>query len=87
MIYLRSNKTMFINSQVGLLSPEKLANYAVLAAGLSNRWGSVCGIIQGIGTVFGELIDPAVNDATASFERNAECTDTVEFNCDFCGIG
>jgi hypothetical protein len=37
---------MFINSQVGLLSPEKLANYAVLAACLSNRWGSVCGIIQ-----------------------------------------
>ena len=37
---------MFINSQGGLLSPEKLANYAVLAAGLSNRWVSVCGIIQ-----------------------------------------
>jgi hypothetical protein len=28
---------MFINSQVGLLSPEKLANSAVLAAGLSQR--------------------------------------------------
>jgi len=54
---------MFINSQVGLLSPEKLANYAVLAAGLSNRWVSVCGIIQAIGTVFGGLIGAAVNDA------------------------
>jgi hypothetical protein len=31
----RSNKTMFMNSQVGLLSPEELANSAVLAAGLS----------------------------------------------------
>jgi len=54
---------MFLNSQVGLLSPEKLANYAVLAAGLSNRWGSVCGIIHAIGTVFGVLIGAAVNDA------------------------
>jgi len=36
----RSNKTMFMNSQVGLLSPEKLANSAVLAAGLSQASGS-----------------------------------------------
>jgi hypothetical protein len=42
-IYLRSNKTMFINSQVGLLSPEKLANSATLAAGLSQALGSASG--------------------------------------------
>jgi hypothetical protein len=36
----RSNKTMFMNSQVGLLSPEKLANSPVLAAGLSQASGS-----------------------------------------------
>jgi hypothetical protein len=54
---------MFINSRGGLLLPEKLANCAVLAAGLSNRWVSVYGIIQAIGTVFGGLIGAAVNDA------------------------
>ena len=54
---------MFINSQVGLLSPEKLANSAVIAGGLSQASGSVCGVSQAIGTVFGGLIGAAVNDA------------------------
>jgi hypothetical protein len=49
----RSNKTMFMNSQVGLLSPEKLANSAVLAAGLSRSSGSQAR--------FGGLIGAAVS--------------------------
>jgi hypothetical protein len=57
---------MFINSQVGLLSPEK---YAVLAAGLSNRWGSVRGIIQATGTLFGGLIGAAVNNVLNGCNR------------------
>jgi hypothetical protein len=55
---------MFINSQgsrVGLLSPEKLANSAVIAGGLSQASGSVSGIIQAIGTVFVGLIGAPVN--------------------------
>jgi hypothetical protein len=38
-IYLRSDKTMFINLRVGLLSPEKLANSAVPTADLSRAAG------------------------------------------------
>jgi hypothetical protein len=38
---------MFINSQVGLLSPEKLANSAMLAVGLSQALGSAGGINSG----------------------------------------
>jgi hypothetical protein len=55
---------MFINSQVGLLSPEKSA---VLAAG--NRWGSVRGIIQATGTLFGGLIGAAVNNVLNGCNR------------------
>ena len=39
---------MFINSNLGLLLPEKLGA-AVLAAGLSQALGSAAGIIQAIG--------------------------------------
>lgn len=39
---------MFINSNLGLLLPEKLGA-AVLAAGLSQALGSAAEIIQGIG--------------------------------------
>ena len=60
-IYLGSNKTMFINSQGGLPSPEKLANSAELAAGLSQGSGSAGGIIQSTGAVFGGLIGAAVS--------------------------
>jgi hypothetical protein len=52
---------MFINSQVGLLSSEKLANSAVLAAGLSQASGSAGGIIQSTGEVFGGSIGAAVS--------------------------
>src|SRR5260370_34969861 len=60
-IYLRSDENMFINSQVGLLSPEKLANSAVPADGLSQASGSADGIIWSIGEVFGGLIGAAVS--------------------------
>ena len=65
--YLRSNKTMFMSSEVRLLSPEKLANSAVLAAGLSQASGSACGFIQSTGAAFGGLIGAAV---TALSERH-----------------
>jgi hypothetical protein len=51
---------MFINSQVGLLSPEKLANSAVLASGQSQRLESPGGIIRATVAVFGGLIGAAV---------------------------
>jgi hypothetical protein len=60
-IYQRSNKTMFINSQVGLLSPEKLANSAVPAGGLSQASGLAGGTNQSTGAVFGGLIGAAVS--------------------------
>jgi hypothetical protein len=41
---------MFINSNLGLLLPEKLG-VAVLAAGLSQALGSAAGIIEAIGLV------------------------------------
>jgi hypothetical protein len=47
---------MFINSQVGLLTSEKLANSAVPAGGLSQASGSAGGIICSMGAVFGGLI-------------------------------
>ena len=59
--YLRSNKTTFMSSQVRLPSPEKLANSAVLAAGLSQASGSACGLIQSTGAAFGGLIGAAVS--------------------------
>ena len=52
---------MFINSQVGLLSPEKLANSAVLAAGVSQASGSACGFIRSTGAAFGGLIGAAMS--------------------------
>ena len=58
---------MFMSSQVRLLSPEKLANSAVLARGLSQASGSAGGIIQSTGAVFGGLIGAAV---TALSERH-----------------
>ena len=45
---------MFINSQVALLSPEKLANSAVLAAGLSQASGLAGGIIQSTGAALAD---------------------------------
>ena len=65
-IYLRSDENMFINSQVGLLSPEKLANSAVPAGGLSQASGSADGIIWSIGEVFGRLIGAAVSTLSES---------------------
>ena len=50
-----------MSSQVRLLSPEKLANSAVLAAGLSQASGSACGFIQSTGAAFGGLIGAAVS--------------------------
>ena len=57
---------MFINSQVGLLSPEKLANSAVPAGGLSQASGSADGIIWSIAEVFGRLIGAAVSTLSES---------------------
>jgi hypothetical protein len=51
---------MFINSQVGLLSPEKLANSAVLDSGQSPRLESPGEIIRAMVVVFGGLIGAAV---------------------------
>ena len=49
-IYLRSDENMFINSQVGLLTSEKLANSAVPAGGLSQASGSAGGhLVNGRG--------------------------------------
>jgi hypothetical protein len=50
-----------MSSQVRLLSPEKLANSAVLAAGLSQASRSACGFIQSTGVAFGGLIGAAVS--------------------------
>jgi hypothetical protein len=53
---------MFINSNLGLLLPEKLGA-AVLAAGLSQALGSAAGIIEAIGLValFGGLTGAAIS--------------------------
>jgi hypothetical protein len=51
-----------MSSQLRPLSPEKLANSAVLAAGLSLASGSACGFIQSTGAAFGGLIGAAVSD-------------------------
>jgi hypothetical protein len=56
---------MFMSSQVGLLSPEKLANSAVLAAGLSQASGSAFGFIQSTSAAFGGLIGAAVSALSA----------------------
>jgi hypothetical protein len=50
---------MFMSPQVRLLSPEKLANSAVLAAGLSQASGSAGEFIQSTGAAFGGLIGAA----------------------------
>jgi hypothetical protein len=54
---------MLINSQLGFFSLDKLANFAVLAAGLGQALGTAGGIIQAIGlvAVFGGLIGAAVS--------------------------
>jgi hypothetical protein len=65
-IYLRSDENMFIDSQVGLLTPEKLANSAVPAGGLSQASGSAGGIIWSMGAVFGGLIGAAVRTLSQS---------------------
>lgn len=68
--FLRSNKTMFINSQARRLSPEKLANSAVLAACLRQASGSAGGNFQSTDAVFGGLIGGAVS--ALSEKRSAE---------------
>jgi hypothetical protein len=54
---------MFINSHLGLLSRENLANFAVLAAGLNQALGTAGGIIQAIAlvAVFGGIIGAVVS--------------------------
>jgi hypothetical protein len=52
---------MFINSQVGLPLPEKLANSAVLAAGVSQASGSASGFIQSTGAASCGLIGAAMS--------------------------
>jgi hypothetical protein len=65
---------MFINSQVGLLLPEKLANSAALAAGLSQASGSAGGIIQATGAAFGGLIGAAVSALSEKHLAGVETT-------------
>jgi hypothetical protein len=50
-----------MSSQVRLLSPEKSANSAVLAAGQRQASGSASGFIQSTGAAFGGLIAAAVS--------------------------
>jgi hypothetical protein len=54
---------MFMNSHLGLLSLENLANFAVLAAGLNQALGTAGGIIQAIAlvAVFGGIIGAVVS--------------------------
>ena len=54
---------MFINSHLGLLSHDNLANFAVLAAGLNQALGAAGGIIQAIAlvAVFGGIIGAVVS--------------------------
>ena len=57
---------MFINSQVGFMTPEKLANSAMPAGGLSQASGSAGGIIWSMGTVLGGLIGATVSTLSES---------------------
>jgi hypothetical protein len=63
---------MFINAQVGLLSPEKLANSAVLYPGPRHASGSAVGIIQSIGPAFDGLTGAAVSALSAGYLAGAK---------------
>jgi hypothetical protein len=68
---------MFINSQAGLLSPEKLANSAMLAVGLSQALGSAGGIIQAIGAVFGGLIVAAMSALSEKHSAGVKTSEVI----------
>ena len=63
---------MFINAQVGLLSPEKLANSAVLYPGPRQASGSAVGIIQSTGPAFDGLTGAAVSALSERYLAGAK---------------